>query len=218
MRTLVGVDDDGDPPVVSLRRMGVVCVLEQFEQKPPRVLVGGMSGRGAQLRGGRPHIGRGELLENLVGVRNDLIAWRQARFVPVVCESNHQQRLLTNGGTDTDNLFAHCPPPIPGMGNAHRARGHLQRRRPRRLPGSRRTHTRTTEPDELIDAPSAASDERISILRAIDPRFDQRLIAMLETAAYEGMVLWVSALSRISATSTSSYGLSSSSSPTAPQS
>jgi hypothetical protein len=35
-------------------------------------------------------------------------------------------------------------------------------------------------------------------LSAIDPRFDQRLIAMLEAAAYEGMVLWVSALSRIS--------------------
>jgi hypothetical protein len=35
-------------------------------------------------------------------------------------------------------------------------------------------------------------------LSAIDPRFDQRLVEMLDAAAFQGVVLWLSALSRIS--------------------
>jgi hypothetical protein len=54
------------------------------------------------------------------------------------------------------------------------------------------------DPDDLIDAPAATSDDRIAVLNAIDPRFDRHLADMLQAAAYEGVLLWVSALSRIS--------------------
>lgn len=53
-------------------------------------------------------------------------------------------------------------------------------------------------PDDRVAAPTAADDERISVLNAMDPRFDQRLVDMLEAAAFHGVVLWLSALSRIS--------------------
>jgi hypothetical protein len=36
------------------------------------------------------------------------------------------------------------------------------------------------------------------VLNAIDPRFDRRLVEMLEAAAFDGVVLVLSALSRIS--------------------
>jgi hypothetical protein len=54
------------------------------------------------------------------------------------------------------------------------------------------------EPSELVDAPAASSDDRVSVLNAIDPRFDRRLVEMLDAAAFHGVVLWLSALSRIS--------------------
>lgn len=55
-----------------------------------------------------------------------------------------------------------------------------------------------TNPDELIDAPASARDGRISVLNAIDPRFDQRLADLLHAAAFDGVLLVLSALSRIS--------------------
>lgn len=54
------------------------------------------------------------------------------------------------------------------------------------------------EPGELVDAPAATSDERVSVLSGIDDRFDRRLVEMLDAAAFHGVVLWISALSRIS--------------------
>jgi len=53
-------------------------------------------------------------------------------------------------------------------------------------------------PSELVDTPAATSDDRVSVLSAIDPRFDRRLVEMLDAAAFHGVVLWLSALSRIS--------------------
>jgi hypothetical protein len=50
----------------------------------------------------------------------------------------------------------------------------------------------------LIDAPGAARDGRISVLSAIDPRFDRRLADLLHAAAFDGVLLVLSALSRIS--------------------
>jgi hypothetical protein len=54
------------------------------------------------------------------------------------------------------------------------------------------------KPDDRIDAPASASDDRISVLNAIDSRFDRQLADMLHAAAFEGVLLWLSALSRIS--------------------
>jgi hypothetical protein len=54
------------------------------------------------------------------------------------------------------------------------------------------------EPGDLVDAPAATSDERMSVLSGIDDRFDRRLVEMLDAAAFQGVVLWLSALSRIS--------------------
>jgi hypothetical protein len=53
-------------------------------------------------------------------------------------------------------------------------------------------------PDELIDAPAATDDHSKVVLSAIDPRFDRRLVERLEQAAFHGVILWISALSRIS--------------------
>lgn len=57
-----------------------------------------------------------------------------------------------------------------------------------------------TLPDsgELIDAPTATNDDRMSLLSGIDDRFDRRLVEMLDAAAFQGVLLWVPALSRIS--------------------
>lgn len=100
---------------------------------------------------------------------------------------------------DRDNMFAHLPITYPRAWAALTALTDTFSAGGR---GAYRVPDAPTpdlpEPDELIDAPSAASDERISVMSAIDPRFDQRLTAMLDAAAYEGRVLWVSALSRIS--------------------
>lgn len=38
----------------------------------------------------------------------------------------------------------------------------------------------------------------MSVLSGIDDRFDRRLVEMLDAAAFHGVVLWISALSRIS--------------------
>ncbi|MTD59092.1 hypothetical protein [Amycolatopsis pithecellobii] len=54
------------------------------------------------------------------------------------------------------------------------------------------------EPSELVDAPTAANNDRVSVLSGIDDRFDRRLVEMLDAAAFQGVVLWLSALSRIS--------------------
>jgi hypothetical protein len=54
------------------------------------------------------------------------------------------------------------------------------------------------EPSELVDTPAASSDDRVSVLSAIDDRFDRRLVERLDAAAIRGVVLWLSALSRIS--------------------
>jgi hypothetical protein len=54
------------------------------------------------------------------------------------------------------------------------------------------------DPEDLLDAPAAGADDRISVLNGIDPRFDRRLADMLAAAAFEGTLLWVPALSRIS--------------------
>ncbi|APU21379.1 hypothetical protein UA75_16865 [Actinoalloteichus sp. GBA129-24] len=54
------------------------------------------------------------------------------------------------------------------------------------------------EPGELVEAPAATSDDRVSVLSGIDDRFDRRLVEMLDAAAFHGVVLWISALSRIS--------------------
>jgi hypothetical protein len=54
------------------------------------------------------------------------------------------------------------------------------------------------DPDEHIETPAAARDDRISVFNAIDPRFDRRLTDLLHAAAFDDMVLMVSALSRIS--------------------
>lgn len=53
-------------------------------------------------------------------------------------------------------------------------------------------------PSELVDAPAATSDDRVSVLNGIDDRFDHRLVEMLDAAAFQDVVLWLSALSRIS--------------------
>lgn len=47
------------------------------------------------------------------------------------------------------------------------------------------------EPSELVDTPAATSDDRVPVLSAIDPRFDRRLVEMLDAAAFQGVVLWL---------------------------
>lgn len=100
---------------------------------------------------------------------------------------------------DGPNLFAHLPSEYP------RAWACLTALVDTFDHGGRGTYRAPNAPtpslpptDDLIDTPAAASDDRISVLSGIDPRFDRRLTEMLEAAAYENMVLWVSALSRIS--------------------
>lgn len=76
-----------------------MCVLEQFQQEPARVLVGGVRGGGAQLRGRIPHVGRGELGEHLLGVRNYLVARRQRCVVPVRSDDSHERKGTTINDT-----------------------------------------------------------------------------------------------------------------------
>lgn len=52
--------------------------------------------------------------------------------------------------------------------------------------------------DELVVAQPSSTNERMVVLSAIDPRFDQRLLATLRTATEEPMIVFVSALSRFS--------------------
>ena len=99
MRTLFSVDDDDNPPVAPFRRAGVMCVLEQFQQEPARVLVGGVPGGGAQLCRRIPHVGRRELGEHRIGIRNDLVARRQRCVVPVTSENSHERKGMTTNGT-----------------------------------------------------------------------------------------------------------------------
>ena len=67
---------------------------------------------------------------------------------------------------------------------------------PLRLPAAPRPALPTG--DELATAPTSSHDETAAVFSAIDPRFDQHLLAVLQRAATEPTVLCTSALSRYS--------------------